>query len=212
MINQLCCFSQFQRIFSIICYGLIAIIICFCLVKLLKTDGGKQLLFYIISGVLIVVAIVCGIMLYKKITSKSYINGQIDISNQFVSQTFEYKSSSVVFTKNGDSDVYSYEIDLTKLEDFNGANKQYEVKLNDYVLFNSTITSGSVSTNLEINFYDTKNNNVCSANLQILVEFLSNKSRLKFSTEGSKQAEFLTQYFTDYGVRLSILELKGDKQ
>lgn len=210
MMTQLACFSLFKQIATIVIYGLIAIIVCICLVKLLQSEGGRQLVFYIICGVIIVAAIICGIQLYREVTAKSYINGQIDIRNQFIAQCFDYKSSSVVFTKNGESDTYTFEIDLTKVEDFNGDSKKYEIKMNDYILFNAVITSGSVSADVEIDFYDTQNNQVCTSELNILVEFLSNKTRLKMSTQGAAQAEFLMQYFSDYGIRLSIAELKGE--
>lgn len=210
MINQLNAIGFFKQLSSILIYGILAIVVCICLVKLLKAEGGRQLIFYILCGVIIIAGIIVGIQFYKELTAKSYINGQIDISNQFVSESFEYKSSSVVFTKNGTTNTYTYEIDLTKVEDFNGENKKYEVKLNDYVLFNAVITAGSVSADLQIDFYDTNNSQVCSSELKILVEFINNKTKLKLATEGASQAEFLTQYFEDYGFRLNIAELKGD--
>lgn len=210
MINQLLCLATFERIISVVIYCAIGIAICIGLAILLKSEGGRQLIFYILCGVIIIAGIIVGIQFYKELTAKSYINGQIDISNQFISESFEYKSSSVVFTKNGTTNIYTYEIDLTKVEDFNGENKKYEVKLNDYVLFNAVITAGSVSADLQIDFYDTNNSQVCSSELKILVEFINNKTKLKLATEGASQAEFLTQYFEDYGFRLNIAELKGD--
>ena len=207
---QLACFSLFKQIATIVAYGLIALIIVICLSVLLKSDNGKKFVFYIVTGLIIISSIICGVQLYKEITAKSYINGQIDIRNQFITQSFEYKSSSVVFTKSGENEAYTFEIDLTKVEDFNGEIKQYKIEMNDYILFNAVITTGSVSADVEIDFYDTQNKQVCTSELNILVEFLSNKTRLKMTTQGAKQAEFLTQYFTDYGIRLSIAELKGD--
>ncbi len=210
MINQLLCLATFERIISVVIYCAIGIAICIGLAILLKSEGGKKVVFYIITGAIIIGGLVCGIQLYKEVTSKSYINGQIDIQNQFVTQSFEYKSSSVTLAKVGDSNIYTFEIDLTKVEDFNGVEKQYEVKMNDYILFNAVITSGSVSAEIEVDFYDTNNNKICTSELKILVEFLSNKTKLKLSTEGAEQAEFLMQYFSDYGFRLNIAELKGD--
>ena len=79
-----------MNIFSIILYSIIAIVVCICLGKLMQSEGGKKLVFYILSAVIIFGACVCGVQLYKEITAKSYVNGSIDIQNFQPQIDFEY--------------------------------------------------------------------------------------------------------------------------
>ena len=198
-----------MNIFSIILYSIIAIVVCICLGKLMQSEGGKKLVFYILSAVIIFGACVCGVQLYKEITAKSYVNGSIDIQNQFVAESFVYSTSNIVFNKESEN-FYLYEIDLIPVDNFNGEEKEYEVKLNYYDLFNAEIKAGFVNSEIQIDFYDTNGELLNSSNLNIKVEFLSNKTNLKISTGSLEESEYLTQYFQDRGFTLKILELKGD--
>ena len=101
---------------------------------------------------------------------------------------------------------------MPKVADFNGLTKNYEVILNKYIVFDTTITAGAVKSLVDFDFYNTAGNLVCSAKLQIDVKFTAqeNGTVLKLSTIGSQQASFLEQYFLDNGIRLYINE-KGAK-
>lgn len=166
-------------------------------------------LLYLIAFVLIVVAVFCGIQLYKEIQSESYVNGSIDISNRFTQESFNYSSTSVVFYHDlyDDSDTYSFEIDLPKVENFDGKTKTYRVMMNSYVLLNCEINAGSVYATVDMDFYDTRGEIVNSSKLQISVRFLSSKTTLTLATTGNDNAGFLEQYFADNGIRLQIIEI-----
>ena len=163
-----------------------------------------MLILYLLSFVIIVVAVFCGIRLYKEIKAESYINGSIDISNRFTQESFNYSSTSAVFYHDlyDDTDTYSFEKDLLKVENFDGAKKTYQVILNDYVLLNTEINAGSVFATVDMDFYDTSGNIINSAVMKISVKFLSNKT-----TSGKENASFLEQYFADNGIRLRIMEI-----
>ncbi len=167
---------------------------------------------YLICCVLIVVGVFCGLRLYKEVKAESYVNGSIDISNRFSQESFKYKSTSAVFYHDlyDDTDTYSFETDLPKTENFDGAKKTYKVMLNDYVLFNAEISAGSVYADVYIDFYDTEGNVVNNALMNLSVKFLSNKTQLTLVTVGNDNAQFLEQYFTDNGLRLQIFEIKED--
>ena len=47
-------------------------------------------LLYLFAFVIIVAGVFCGIELYKEVKAESYINGSIDISNQFSQESFNY--------------------------------------------------------------------------------------------------------------------------
>ena len=164
---------------------------------------------YIICFVLILVGAFCGIELYKEIKAESYVNGSIDISNQFSQESFNYSSTSVVFYHDmyDDTNTYTFEIDLKRVESFNGLEKEYRVTLNDYILISADINAGSIFSDVAIDFYDTNGNIVCNSLMKVSIQFLSNKTQLTISTTGNTNASFLEQYFSDNGIRLKVIEI-----
>lgn len=168
-----------------------------------------MVILYLLAFVIIVVGVFCGIRLYKEIKAESYINGSIDISNRFTQESFNYSSTSAVFYHDlyDDTDTYTFEKDLLKVENFDGKEKTYQVILNDYVLLNTEINAGSVFATVNMDFYDTNGNVINSAVMKVSVKFLSNKTTLTLATTGKENASFLEQYFADNGIRLRIIEI-----
>lgn len=168
-----------------------------------------MVILYLLAFVIIVVGVFCGIRLYKEIKAESYINGSIDISNRFTQESFNYSSTSAVFYHDlyDDTDTYTFEKDLLKVENFDGKKKTYQVVLNDYVLLNTEINAGSVFATVNMDFYDTDGNIINSALMKVSVKFLSNKTTLTLATTGKENASFLEQYFADNGIRLRIIEI-----
>ena len=168
-----------------------------------------MVILYLLAFVIIVVGVFCGIRLYKEIKAESYINGSIDISNRFTQESFNYSSTSAVFYHDlyDDTDTYTFEKDLLKVENFDGKKKTYQVVLNDYVLLNTEINAGSVFATVNMDFYDTNGNVINSAVMKVSVKFLSNKTTLTLATTGKENASFLEQYFADNGIRLRIIEI-----
>ena len=164
---------------------------------------------YVICVVLILVGIFLGIELYKDIKAESYINGSIDISNQFSQESFNYSSSSVTFYHDDydTTNSYSFQKDLLVVDSFNGKEKTYQVILNDYILLDTEFNPGSIFSTVAIDFYDTDGNVICNADMKISIVFLSNKTQLTLATIGDKDAGFLQQYFTDNGIRLRVVEI-----
>lgn len=168
-----------------------------------------MVILYLLAFVIIVVGVFCGIRLYKEIKAESYINGSIDISNRFTQESFNYSSTSAVFYHDlyDETDTYTFEKDLLKVENFDGKKKTYQVVLNDYVLLNTEINAGSVFATVNMDFYDTNGNVINSALMKVSVKFLSNKTTLTLTTTGKENASFLEQYFADNGIRLRIIEI-----
>lgn len=164
---------------------------------------------YVICFILIIVGSFCGIQLYREIKAESYVNGSIDISNKFSQESFYYSATSLVFYNDiyDDTNTYVFDKELLKVEDFNGAEKTYQVILNDYVLLNCEVNAGSIYSLVNIDFYDTNNNIVCNSSMNISIKFLSNKTQLTITTIGQENASFLEQYFSDNGIRLKVVEI-----
>ncbi len=167
------------------------------------------IVFYLLCFVIIVVGVFCGIRLYKEVKAESYINGSIDISNRFSQESFNYSSTSVVFYHDlyDDTQTYTFEKELLKVDDFDGNKKSYQVVLNDYVLLNCEINAGSVFATVDMDFYNTEGKVVNSASMKISVKFLSGNTQLTLATTGKENASFLEQYFKDNGIRLQIIEI-----
>ena len=164
---------------------------------------------YLICFILIVLGVFSGIELYKEVKAESYINGSIDIRNQFSQESFNYTSSSLVFYHDiyDQTETYSFDKELLKVDDFNGVEKEYQVLLNDYVLIDSDINAGSVFSVVNMDFYDTNGEIVCNASMNISIKFLSNKTQLTLTTIGNENASFFEQYFSDNGIRLQVMEI-----
>lgn len=164
---------------------------------------------YLICFVLIIVGVFCGIELYKEVKAESYINGSIDISNQFSQESFNYTSSSVTFYNDiyDETQTYIFDKELLKVDNFNGEKNEYQVILNDYVLVDSDINAGSVFSVIYMDFYDTNGEIVCNASMNISIKFLSNKTQLTLITTGNENASFFEQYFSDNGIRLKVMEI-----
>ena len=175
-----------------------------------KTIG--LILLYLLAFVLIVVGVFCGIRLYKEVKAESYVNGSIDIFNRFSQESFNYSSTSVVFYHDlyDETETYTFTKDLLKTENFDGVKNKYRVTLNDYILLDSQITAGTVFSTLCIDFYDTRGAIVCSASMEIKIEFLSNKTVLSLTTKGNESASFLEQYFSDNGIRLKVVQILSE--
>lgn len=170
---------------------------------------------YVICIVLVFCGAFCGVLLYEEFTAESYINGSIDISNQFSQESFSYSSSSVVFYNDiyDDEDIYYFETDLLKVDDFNGLINSYQVIINDYVLIDTTIYAGSVNSILLMEFYNTSGILDCVASLNISIQFFSDKTTLLLTVVGNDdysgfvQSRYFEQYFSDNGIRLQVLEI-----
>ena len=164
---------------------------------------------YVICFVLILVGIYYGIEFYQEVKAESYINGSIDISNEFSQENFNYTSTSLVFYHDlyDDTDTYSFEQDLPKVENFDGQKKTYEVWLNNFLLIDAEINAGSIYSTVKMDFYNEYGQVVCNSEMKISIKYLSGKTSLAISTKGQENAEFLEQYFTDNGIRLSVVEI-----
>ena len=166
---------------------------------------------YSICGVLIVTGLFCGIDLGRELTKQSYIRGSINIENRFTMESFNYVSTSVVLYNDlyDDTDTWTYSVDLKPVDDFNGQKYQYQLVINNYIIWGTVVSAGSINAEFNMDFYDTDGDMICAATMKIKILFLSNKTSLSFVVVGSQEASFIGQYFSDNGIRLYVNEIKG---
>ena len=164
---------------------------------------------YLICFILVIVGTFCGIQLYKEVKAESYINGSIDISNKFSQENLNYSSTSLVFYHDlyDDTDTYSFDQELPKVENFNGQENTYELWLNDFIILDVEFNAGSVYSTIQLDFYNEYGNILNSSTLNISVKYLSSKTQITLSTKGQESASFLEQYFKDNGIRLKVVEI-----
>ena len=213
MIGQLNCFNFISELANTILECVIAITIVVCLVIMLKYPTSRQFIIYVFGILAIIIGIFSGIGLSKELSQKSYINGTIDDINMWSQEEFNYSSTNLTFYDKlyDNADTYHFEIDLLKVDDFNGLTKKYIVTLNDYMLI-SNISAGYISAIHTMHFFNTDNELLCAGKLTISIEFLSDKTRLKIFVENNEQAQYFEKYFKENGIRLKVEEIKGGIQ
>ena len=90
------------------------------------------------------------------------------------------------------ADTYAWNSEnLPTVPDFNGTSKIYQVEINGYRIFDSTINAGGVIARINIDFYATENNLLCTAYYDLSVRFLSNRTELSINTTGQQNANFI---------------------
>ena len=163
--------------------------------------------YYLLCVVLILVGVWSSITLYQKVTASSYVNGDIDISNQFSQESFNYTNSQVTFYPSENSESFVFETDLIKVDGFDSTLKEYRLSFNDEPVLDVEFTAGAVNGNVYKNFYATDGTIEYSANLNIVIRFLSGKTQLVLSTDSFESATYFEQFFSDYGIRLIVEEI-----
>ena len=208
MISLLSFFSWFGDMGNVIMYGLIAVIVVVCIVMMSKYEGSRKVLGYICALVICVSGVYSAFGLHEEINNKSYIVGELELRNQFSTESYSYNVSSLtLYLDENEENRYSCKVETEKVEDFNGIEKQYTVTFNDYILHDHIVyTAGSVYIKLNYDFYGINGNVDCSVELNILVKFLSNKTTLEVWCYGLEESSYIQQYFADYGFRLAIIE------
>ena len=169
---------------------------------------------YLISLVLIVAGVICGVQYFKKVSAESYVNGSIDIDNKFVSESFNYTASSLSFNEviddTAEEDVsinhYYYTINLLPIESFDGDKFNYSVTLNGCDIYDANISLGAILFDFELNFYSPDGALSCESIMHCNITFLNNKTVLRFDCYGEDNKNYLESYFDTNGIRLTVLE------
>jgi len=157
-----------------------------------------------------------GITMWQKIHSESYINGSINITNEFYFESFTYDNylfnEAIVFPPTTPYDteetVYAWASEnLPKVPTFNGIENTYQIEVNGYRIFGATINAGGIIIQTSIDFYDTENHLLVASYYNLSIRFLSNRTELEIKTKGQQNANFIEQYFADNGLRIKIKEI-----
>ena len=165
---------------------------------------------YIICVVLIVLGVFCGCNFYREVTAKSYINGSINITNQFTQESFKYCADGLFFDLDSYADTpetYVFEANLKPTENFDASKKDYQVKLNKFNLIEAEINPGSVYADVDFDFHGSDGELVQGTKMKMSILFLSDKTQLRFVVIGQESRAFVEKYFSDNGIRLFVNEI-----
>lgn len=171
----------------------------------------KKVIIYILCFILILGGVFCSIKLYQQITKESYINGSIDIENEFRKESFLYSSTAVTIYPTGTGSNYSYEKELVPVDGIDLNEKDYTFYFNDYEVIDAEMKGGQITAPINIKFYNSDGSLACDGNLTIKIEFLSSGTKLTLVCPNENSATYFEQYFLDYGIKLKLVENLGEK-
>lgn len=187
------------------------VIVAIFLINILsKNKTGRSIILYTASAILIFAGVICGINLVKEVTSKSYINGESNTGNLNTSESLNYSRSSLVFYDDiyDEQDIHTFTVDLASVN-FDGEKNDYLIEINGYTLQddNIEVQAGTMSAVFYLDFHGTDGELLCEASLDINIKFISNKTTLSLTSDSYDEARYIEQYFSDYGIRLKVLEV-----
>lgn len=165
---------------------------------------------YFLCFVIILVGIYCGVRLYQEVTKSSYVNGTINVENEFRKESFFYSSTSVAFYPGNNATTYDYSIELTPVDDIDLTNKNYDLYFMNFPVINAEMKSGLINLPVLMNFYNSDGTLACKGKMNVKIEFLSKSTKLKLSCNNQTSANYFEQYFADYGFKLQLVEILGE--
>lgn len=195
---------MFNQIINVIIAGIIAIIAAIVLIIIVKNKHLRKALLYIIACAIIVCGIFCSIKFFKEATATSYVRGEITTRNSFSQEQFLYSTTSLSLYEDIYNNTYSYESEQLPVDDFNGRQYTYEVKLNNFNIIDADIDSGNIAFTVHMKFYSPTNELLCNGSIKFNIKFLSNKTVVSVATYSNEEASFFEQYFDDYGLKLEV--------
>ncbi len=196
----------FGKIGNIIIYGLILILVIYCIILLSKYETTRKFLVYFIAIVICASGIYCSFGLYDELTSSSYVNGSFESLNNKREDSFYFETNYIIFNQDSeDVNKYLFSKDLDKVKDFNADENKYIVYFNDYeIIVNLQFTPGSIYFSIPFEFLNTEGNNLTTFDLHISIKFLSSKTQLSMWVFQNENYQYLSQYINDFGFRLKV--------
>lgn len=192
-----------NKLGNLLIYILIALAVVICVVIMAKYPASRRILFYIISCLVIFVGVYSTGSFIHELNMKGYVNGDIQLINSITKNNFYWSSNSIVFNYDENLNVYTFENNFVPTE-FDGEHNLYNVEFNDYLLFDSKITSGAISSIVNMDFRDTNGEIVDSGDMSIIIKYLSDRTTLKLSVKDKTHASYLEKYFKDYSFKINV--------
>lgn len=159
--------------------------------------------------ILIVAGVYCGISFHHELTKSSYVNGEINIENEFRKESFFYSSTAVAFYPTGNGTYYEYSTELPAVDDIDATKKDYSFYFMGYEVLNADMDAGLIIAPISMNFYNPDGTLACRGKMTVKIEFLSGATTLKLSCANKSSADYFEQHFADFGLKLRLVENIG---
>ncbi len=199
--------SFFGSIGKIIIYAVIGIAIIIGLVMLFKHDQTRKYTLYALS----IIIIVAGVISCFKIRSTLDIGSReigtaihIEMKKDY-NVVSEFDLTQISFDS---SDFINYKSVISKSsEKFNGTDKNYMAMINEMPAIKTECSAGKVDSTFVINFYDTEEKVLSTAELRIIIEYLSKETRITVSMKNiNASVSYFDAYMEINGFLLKVVE------
>lgn len=199
--------NLFNNIQNTLIYAVIAVIVVICIVIFFKFESTRKLMLYLISVVIIATGIYSCIGLNDIFGVKSQEIGiAIHIETQKDYTSISYFDFGIISLESEDYVNYS-NVTSFDTQEFDGTDKEYLILFNERPADNVITTSGSVSGVVILNFYDTDNEIIVTAELNVLIEYFAKETKVSTSirnTNGS--VSYLNSEMELYGAVIQVVE------
>ncbi len=170
----------------------------------------SKALLYILSAVIIIYGIYCGISFFKEVTAQGYERGSISISNEVEQLNFSYSTNQISFYEA--NNCYKFKVELPLVKDFDANKKNYELYINSQLQPTAVIDSGQVLVDYSMRYRDTNGSIMLACSYVISINFINDKTTLNITTMEASNAElmakYLEQYVAIYGLTIEVKEVK----
>lgn len=162
---------------------------------------------YLICAVLIILGLFCTMNLVELFGVESNEYGKaitIETKNDYV-EISKFDLGSIVFDS---EDYVNFElIETYAPTEFDGKNEDYMILFNGQPLNNIQCSSGKISGDLSIVFYDLDGEQVAVSDVHISIEYYASGTTLKLtSTNNSDSMAYLTAYTNINGAVIKVVD------
>lgn len=197
----------FNKIENVIIYALIAVIVVICIVIFFKYESTRKFMLYLFSAVIICLGIYSCFGLNDIFGVKSQdIGSAIHIETKQDYTGISYFDFGIIPLESDDE--YNYKnVTSFDAEDFNGIDKDYLILFNERPADNINIDAGSISGVVVLNFYDTSNEVIVTAELNILIEYFAKETKVSTSIKNDDYAvSYLNSEMELFGAVIQVVE------
>lgn len=163
---------------------------------------------YLICAVLIIVGILCSFGLVSLFDKQSLEYGQALLLNKQENYTEISKFDNSLLYDFYSEDNLNYKSKATfNNQKFDGTDKDYVITVNGQLTNDIEVSSGKISGKLVLVFYNTDGAKISTANVQILIEYLSQETRVSLAVKNEQDSvAYLNTYIDINGFVICVNE------
>ena len=196
-----------SSIFKIILISIIAIVIIYCLILLLKNSSSRKITLYVLS----VIVIFSGVFSFFQIKKTlDYCSREIG-SAYHIEMHEDYSIISqydLTQLSLDTEDNLNYKCVISKSpENYNGIDKNYKMLINEIPATSNVCSAGKVESVFLLNYYNTDNEILSTSEIRVIIEYLTRETRITFTTKNiNYSVSYLDTYLEINGLFLKVVE------